>query len=162
MLSLPGGMASIALAYLAVAGLNVWKPLVLERYPAITMDLPTLAFTVGLTVITGLVFGMAPAVAAVGVRIHDALKSGGHVQSAGRQATRLRQLLVVAELGMSLVLLIGAGLLARSFVTLAHTDLGFPAENLLTMRVNLAGSRYVTAEGQERFYDDVLTRLKQL
>jgi putative ABC transport system permease protein len=162
MLALPGGLVGIALAYLAVAGLNVWKPLVLERYPVITMDLPTLAFTLGLTVITGLVFGLAPAVAAAGVRIHDALKSGGHVQSAGRQATRLRQLLVVAELGMSLVLLIGAGLLARSFVTLAHTDLGFPAENLLTMRVNLAGSRYVTAEGQERFYDDVLTRLKQL
>jgi predicted permease len=162
MLALPGGFAGIALAYMAVAGLNAWKPLVLEKYPAIALDFPTLAFTFGLTLITGLVFGMAPAVAAAGVSLHDALKAGGLVQSGGRQATRMRQLLVVAELAVSLVLLIGAGLLARSFVKLAQTDLGFPAENLLTMRVNLAGARYVTAEGQARFYDDVLARIKQL
>ena len=161
MLALPGGLAGVALAYLAVAGLNAWKPLVLERYSAIVMDFPTLAFTFGLILVTGLVFGIAPAVAAAGVSIHDALKSGGHVQSGGRQAMRLRQLLVVAELGVSLVLLIGAGLLARSFAKLVQTDLGFPAENLLTMRVNLVGSRYVTAEDQARFYDDVLARLKQ-
>jgi len=162
MLALPGGLAGIALAYLAVAGLNAWKPLVLENYPALSMDVITLTFTFALTLVTGLLFGMAPAVAAARVSIHDALKSGGHMLSGGRMAARLRQVLVVAELGVSLVLLIGAGLLARSFIKLAQTDLGFPAENLLTLRVNLVGAGYATADGQKGFYDDVLQRLSRL
>jgi len=162
MLALPGGLAGVAVAFLAVTGLNAWKPLLLVRYPEISIDVPILAFTLGLTLVTGLIFGMAPAVVATGVSVHDALKSGGHTQSGGRGAVRLRQLLVVAELGISLVLLIGAGLLFRSFVNLAATDLGFPAENLLTMRVNLVGSRYATPEGQRAFYEDVLQRVQQL
>jgi putative ABC transport system permease protein len=109
-----------------------------------------------------LLFGVAPALAAAGVSIQDSLKSASYTHSAGRKAARLRQLLVVAELGTSLVLMIGAGLLARSFLKLASTDLEFPPENLLTLRANLAGSRYATAESQLRFYDNVLDRLKRL
>ncbi len=161
-LALPGGLAGIALAYLAVEGLNAWQPAVLQRYPAIAMDATTLVFTFGLTLITGLVFGMAPALAAAGVGIQEALKGGSHSLSGGRGGVRLRQMLVVAELAICLVLLIGAGLLARSFVKLAGTDLGFPAENLLTMKVNLSGASYATAEGQKRFYDEVLGRMRQL
>lgn len=161
-LALPGGLAGIAIAYAAVTVLNAWKPLLLVRYPEISMDVSTLALTVAATLATGLIFGMAPALAAAGINIHDALKSGGQMQSGGKGATRLRQLLVVAELGVSLVLLIGAGLLFRSFVKLANTDLGFPAENLLTMRVNLVGSQYAKAAGQKAFYEDVLQRIKQL
>ena len=161
-LALPGGLAGAAIAYLAVTGLNTWKPLLFVRYPEISIDVFTLAVTCGLTVAAGLIFGMAPAVAVLSVNIHDALKSAGHMQTGGRSAARLRQSLVVAELGVSLVLLIGAGLLFRSFVKLATTDLGFPAENLLTLRVNLAGSRYATAEGQKAFYDEVVQRVKQL
>jgi putative ABC transport system permease protein len=162
MLALPGGLAGVAIAYSAVRVLNTWKPLVLQNYPPITMDVRILGFTFGLTVLTGLVFGMAPAVTAAGVSIHDALKTGGLMHSGGRTAVRLRQLLVVAELSVSLVLLIGAGLLARSFVKLAHTDLGFPPESLLTLRVNLANSRYATADSQTGFYEKVLDRLRQL
>jgi len=161
-LALPGGLAGIAIASVAVTVLNAWKPLVLVRYPEISMDVSTLAFTVAATLGTGLIFGMAPAVAATGANIYDALKSGGQMHSGGRGATRLRQLLVVAELGVSLVLLIGAGLLFRSFVKLAKTDLGFQAESLLTMRVNLAGLQYAKAAGQKAFYEEVLQRIKQL
>jgi putative ABC transport system permease protein len=161
-LALPGGLAGIAMASVAVTVLNAWKPLLLVRYPEISMDVSTLAFTVAATLVTGLIFGMAPAVAATGVNIHDALKSGGQMHSDGRGATRLRQLLVVAELGVSLVLLIGAGLLFRSFVKLAKTDLGFPAENLLTMRVNLVGLQYGKAAEQQAFYEEVLQKIKQL
>jgi len=162
LLAIPGGVAGIAVAYFAVTGLNTWKPLVLERYPAIAIDVPTLLFTLCLTLLTGLAFGMAPALATAGFNVHDVLKSSGHVHSGAKSAVRLRQLLVVAELGISLVLLIGAGLLSRSFVKLATVDLGFPAENLLTMRVNLAGSRYATDEGRKTFYADALRRVKQL
>jgi len=170
-LALPGGMAGAALSYFAVIGLNLWKPMVLDRYPAISTDFPALAFTLGLTLLTGVLFGIAPAATAGRVSIHEALKPGGHMQSGGQRTARLRQFLVVAELGVSLVLLIGAGLLARSFLKLATADPGFPTEDLLTMRVNLVGgengdgpaaSLYATAESQVRFYDDVLERVKRL
>ncbi|PYT26878.1 MAG: hypothetical protein DMG57_20000 [Acidobacteria bacterium] len=162
-LALPGGLAGMAVALAAVKLLNVWQPLVLQDYPPVTLDFTTLEFTFALTMLTGVVFGMAPAFAAAGVNIQDALKSASHTQSAGRRAARMRQLLVVAELGASLVLMIGAGLLARTFVKLATIDLGFPPENLLTLRVNLTGSTYfATADSQMRFYDEVLERLKRL
>jgi len=154
-LALPGGLGGVAIAYVAVQGLNAWKPLVLQNYPALSMDVATLCFTFGLTLLTGLVFGMAPTVAAVGISVQEALKSAGHTQSGGRGSAWLRQLLVVGELAVALVLLIGAGLLARSFLKLSQTDLGFQGENLLTLRVNLVGERYATAEGQARFYNDV-------
>ena len=161
-LALPGGVLGVAIAALAVAGLNHWKPLLLVRYPQIELALPVLVFTLGLTLVTGLIFGMAPAFAAAGIRIQDALKAAGHTQSGGAKATRARQLLVVAELSVSLILLIGAGLLTRSFLKLAHVDLGFRAGNLLTLRVNLAGSRYAQGERQRQFYHDVLERIRQL
>jgi putative ABC transport system permease protein len=161
-LALPGGLCGVAIAYFSIAALNAWKPLVLQNYPALSMDLTTLAFTCGLTLVTGLVFGMAPAVTSAGISIQEALKSAGHTQSGGQGSARLRQLLVVAELAVALVLLIGAGLLARSFLKLSQTDLGFPPENLLTLRVNLVGERYAKAEGQTRFYDDVLEGMNRL
>ena len=161
LLALPGGIAGTAIAALSVWALNVWKPMVLDRYPAIAMDLRTLAFTFGLTLATGLVFGMAPALGAAGVNIQEALKAAG-AQSSATGAARLRRLLVVLELGVSLVLLIGAGLLGRSFVNLARTPLGFPPENLLTFRVNLTGPRYAKAENQIRYYEDTLAGLGRL
>jgi putative ABC transport system permease protein len=162
-LALPGGLAGMAAAFAAVRLLNVWQPLVLQDYPPVTLDFMTLGFTLALTVVTGVAFGAAPALAAAGVNIQDSLKSASHTVSAGRRATRFRQVLVVGELAVSLVLMIGAGLLARTFVKLAETDLGFRAENLLTLRVNLTGSTYfTTAENQVRFYDEVLERVKRL
>jgi putative ABC transport system permease protein len=162
LLALPGGLAGAGLAWLTVWLLDVAKPAMLVRYPPVSMDLRTLVFTFSLTLLTGLVFGMAPALSAARIEIQETLKSGGSGQSSGPRAARLRKGLVVAELGVSLVLLIGAGLLARSFLKLAHTNLGFDSDRLLTLRVNLTGPRYAKAEGQMRFYDDVLERVKQL
>ena len=161
-LALPGGVAGAALACLAVETLNAWKPLVLDKYPPVSLDVPTLAFTCALTLLTALLFGMAPALAAAGVSIQEALKSAGPAQSGGRTAKRVRQLLVVAELSLSLVLMIGAALLTRSFLKLSRVELGFRAENLLTLRVNLTGPRYATAQGQAAFYEDVLARIQRL
>ena len=162
LLAVPGGLAGITLAWFAVDLLNAWKPLVLGRYPPIAMDLRTLAFTVALTVITGLVFGSAPALGVSGVRIQEALKSAGSGHSGSRASARLRQVLVVVELGVSLVLLIAAGLLAKSFLNLARTELGFSAANLLTLRVNLTGPEYATAKSQERYYAQALERVRRL
>jgi putative ABC transport system permease protein len=161
LMAAPGGIVGALLAIASIWTLNTWKPLVLERYPAIAVDWRTLAFTVGITMLTGLFFGMAPALSVAGVRIQEALKAAtGH--SSSRGAARLRRVLVVAELALSLMLLIGAGLLARSFVNLARTPLGFPAENLLTVRANLTGTNYASAASQLRYYDDALGRIRQL
>jgi putative ABC transport system permease protein len=161
LLALPGGAAGALLAAFSISALNTWKPLVLDRYPPISIDLRTLAFTAGITMLTGLIFGMAPALGVAGVKIQEALKAAsGH--SGGRGAARVRRLLVVGELGLSLMLLIGAGLLGRSFVNLARTPLGFPAENLLTLRANLTGPNYAVADNLVRYYEDGLARVRQL
>src|ERR1035438_3487299 len=126
LLAVPGGLIGIDLALFAVALLNAWKPLVLVRYPPIAMDLRTLGFTVALTLITGLVFGIAPAMGVSGIHVQEALKSAGAGHGGSRASARMRRLLMVVELGVSLVLLIAAGLLARSFLNLARVELGFP------------------------------------
>lgn len=162
LLALPGGVAGALLAALAVRGLNIAKPLVLANYPPIAIDFVTLAFTLLVTVLTGLIFGMAPAAAAARISIQEALKSASSTQSSGREAAGARRILLIAELSISLVLMIGAALLARSFVKLSQTELGFVPENLLTLRTNLTGSRYRTAQMQSQFYDAVLERVRRL
>ena len=149
----------IGLAWLAVHTLDAAKPGVLVRYPTISMDWRVLAFTIGLTLATSLLFGVVPALSAAGIHIQEALKSAGLTHSDTSRATRLRKTLVVAETGVSLVLLIGAGLLARSFQRLAHIELGFPSDHLLTFRVNPIDS-YGRNFGP--FYAEVLDRVKHL
>jgi predicted permease len=112
--------------------------------------------------VTGLLFGMAPAWTAARVSIHDTLKGSSQSHSAAHGSTRLRQILLTTELSVSLVLLIGAGLLSRSFLKIARTELGFPTDHLLTLRMNLTNSRYASAESQSAFYDGVLERIQQL
>jgi putative ABC transport system permease protein len=160
LLAIPGGAAGIAVASFAVAALNRVKPLVLDRYPGISLDLRTLTFSCAITLLTGILFGIAPALSASGVRILDALKSGGLTQTAGGK--RIRRVLVVAELAVSLVLLIAVGLLIRSFVKLANVPLGFPPEKLLTLRVNLTSDRYATGQAQMDFYNQALSRIRSL
>ena len=159
-LAIPGGAMGIALAWLAVYVLDAAKPAILVRYPAISMDWRVLAFTIALMVGASILFGAVPALSAAGIQIHDALKSASLTHSAGRGATRLRKILVIAEMGVSLVLLIGAGLVARSFLHLAYTDLGFPSDHLLTFRINPVGVTY--ARSYVHLFSDVLDRLKPL
>jgi putative ABC transport system permease protein len=159
LLALPGGMAGIGLSWLAVRLLNTSRPAMLLRYPPISMDLRVLAFTSGLTLAAAVLFGLAPALSAAGIRIHESLKSGSLTHSGGPGASRLRKLLLVAELGVSLVLLIGAGLLARTFLNLAQTDLGFRTDHLLTFRINPIGG---LDRNYSKFYTSVLDRVQQM
>jgi putative ABC transport system permease protein len=158
-LAVPGGLAGIGLAWLAVHVLNVIKPAILVRYPAISLDWRVLAFTIALMLATSLFFGIFPALSAAAINIQEALKSAGLTHSAARGAARLRKTLVVAEIGVSLVLLIGAGLLVRSFLHLAHTELGFPSDHLLSFRVNAIGHM---DRDYGPFYAEVLDRLQHL
>lgn len=84
------------------------------------------------------------------------------MQTGNRAATRMRRMLVVIELGVSLIFLISAGLLGRSFVKVATTELGFSPDDILTLRFNLTGSRYAKPVSQMQFYQEVLERVRQL
>ncbi len=162
MLALPGGVAGALLAIAAVRLLNVFQPLALENYPVISLDWPTLAFSLGLVLLTGLVFGLAPAITAAQTDLQDALKAAGATQSGGSGAVGLRRGLIVLELVMSLTLLLGTALLARSYLKLSSVELGFRPEKLLTLRFNLRGEPYGTAGAQIAYYRDVLARVEQL
>jgi putative ABC transport system permease protein len=159
LLALPGGAAGIAIAWLGVRLLNASRPMMLLRYPPITVDLPVLSFTFGLTLAAALLFGFAPALSAAAIRIHESLKAGGMTHSGGPASSHLRKLLLVGELAVSLILLIGAGLLARTFLNLAHTELGFKTGHLLTFRINPVGP---VDHDYSKFYTQVLDRLRQL
>ena len=162
LLAAPGGIAGILIAAGAVSALNAIKPLVLDRYPAIALDSRTLLFTLAVTFLTGLIFGIAPAFAAARTDVQDALKAAGLTHSSAKGAAKLRRVLVAAELAACLILLVGAGLLGKSFLKLAQTQIGFPRERLLTFAVNLNGSRYVDGPGQVQFYDQALQNIKRL
>jgi putative ABC transport system permease protein len=159
-LAAPGGIAGVGLAWAAVRLLNAAKPPMLLPYPPIGIDYVVLGFTLALTVAAGVLFGMAPALSAAGVRVYETLKSAAATHSGGAGAGRLRKLLVVAELGVSIVLLIGAGLLARTFLKLAHTELGFRSDHVLTFRATPMGSSL--GSDNAGFYRAVLERLQRL
>ena len=136
LLALPGAFAGVGISWLAVRLLNTARPAVLLRYPPVSMDLRVLGFTFSLTLAAACYLASRPALSAAATRIYESLKSGHMTHSGGPGASRLRKVLLVAELAVSMVLLIGAGLLTRTFLNLAHTDLGFRTDHLLTFRVN--------------------------
>ncbi len=158
-LGLPGGLVGIAIAWIAVRVITAIQPAVLTYYPAISLDLRVLAFSLALTFATSLLFGLTPALSASRTPIQQALRTLDRTHSAGLGAVRLRKTLVVAELGICLVLLIGASLFARSLFRLAHTELGFDTQHLLTFRINPIGP---FDQNYGPFYRDVLDRLQQI
>jgi putative ABC transport system permease protein len=121
-----------------------------------------LAFTLGVSVLTGVVFGLAPAWRASRVNLQDALKEGGRGESGGASSGRLRGALVVGELALSLVLLIGAGLLVKSLWLLSGVEPGFEPSHLLTVRVELPEARYKEVAQQTVFRERVLEELNSL
>src|SRR5262249_10900819 len=137
LLGLIGGVAGIVLARW---GLRALIALTAESYPRVasaTLDWRVLAFTFIVSIGTGLLFGLAPAWQSTHVVTHDALKEGGRGNTGGSGSQRLRRLLIVGEIALSLILLAGAGLLMKSFIKLQQVDPGFRHENVLTMRLSL-------------------------
>jgi putative ABC transport system permease protein len=123
------------------------------------LDGRVLVFTLLISLVTGVLFGMAPALQLPKLSIHEVVKDGGR-GSTGSRRRWLRHSLVVAEMAMALVLLIGAGLMINSFWRLQRTDRGFDERNVLT--VNLTLSRYSTSEQQVAFLRTVLERVAQV
>jgi putative ABC transport system permease protein len=142
LLAVAGGVGGLAVAAVCQRGLLaiVGDRIPVPRLDQLTLDLPVIAFTMAVALITGIAFGIVPAFVSTG-RAHEALRDGGR-HGGGRRLHRLLNALVVAEVALALVLLTGAGLLMRSLVKLQSSDLGFHVDNVLTADVQLPGVRY--------------------
>jgi putative ABC transport system permease protein len=162
LLSLAGGVAAVMLAFWGTNLLVSFKPENLPRLSEIGVDGRVLGFTLGISVLTGLIFGLAPAWAASRDRVGDALKEGGRSATAGSARQRLRSAFVVAELAVALVLLVGAGLLIKTFWKLRSVEPGFNPDRLLTMRIELPETRYKAVPPQTRFRKQVLAGMNSL
>jgi len=124
------------------------------------MDSAVLLFTFAVAVLTGIVFGVAPAWYGAGTPVNRIMKESGGSFSATRSRRRILSYLVVAEVSLSLVLLVGAGLLAKDLFVLLHLDLGIRTEHVLTFRAGLPYTKYSTPERVTAFYQTLLSRLK--
>jgi len=160
LLSLAGGAAGLALAYATVQGLASWLPADLPRISEIRTDTRVLLFGLALSLIAGIVFGLAPAWHSAAARFAEGLKEGGKGLGEEKGRRRLRGALVVAETGLAVVLLVGAGLLIRSFVRLQEVNAGFNATHLLTTSINLPRSQYTKPEQWISFSNEIMERMK--
>jgi putative ABC transport system permease protein len=161
-LAICGGVAGIILARWGLDGLLALAPTSLPRISEIHLDSGVLLFSLALSVVTGIAFGIAPALLAARTDMNEALKQGTRGSTEGGIRGRLRSALVVVEVVFALVLLGGAGLLARSFIQLAHVDPGFNPENATLLRLSLPQRKYAQPEQQTAFANGLLERLKSL
>ena len=162
LLSTAGGLLGLALAAGALrVGVSL-LPETLPRVSSIGLDWKVAAFALALAVLTGLLCGLIPAIAAARTRVNEALKEGGRTGSSGGGHGRLRSALVVAELAVALVLLMAAGLLLRSFEKLRSVPLGFRADHLLTASYSLPRQQYTSQAVVDAFDQGLRTRLEQL
>ena len=128
----------------------------------IHLDVRVLAFNLGLAVLTGLAFGFAPALQASKVPLNESLKETGRSTTEGRAGHRLRGLLVVFEVALAMVLLIGAGLLFRSFLRLRGMDTGFRSDRILSLSIDLTTSKYPKPRDQAAFFQQVMEKVRGL
>jgi putative ABC transport system permease protein len=161
MLSLIGGAVGLGLAVWGVDALLALSPADLPRIDEVTIDVRVLAFTFGVAALTGVLFGLVPAIKASRIDLTQSLKEGSR-SVAGGSSQRLRSLIVVAEIALSLILLVGAGLLTRSFVRLTRVDPGFDAHNVLTMKMTIPRSKYKDGVASATFYRQLIEKIQAL
>ena len=162
MLSLIGGALGVLVAWWGTQALVALSPPALIDLKSVTVSLPVLAFTFGLSFLTGIVFGLVPALEATRFALHDSLKEGGKNIGGSISGHRLRSVFVVAQVALALVLLVGAGLLLKSFRHLQAVDTGFNANNLLAMRVNLLPRKYESDQQALDFFKQAVERMKTI
>ncbi len=159
-LALIGGLGGVAVTQWLLVLLRHARPKGLPRVEEISIDPHVLGFALLLSIVTGLVFGLAPALRTSHVNLGAAMKEGR--ESGGRSRQRLRNCLVVGEVALSLVLLICAGLLLNSFVRLVSVNLGFRADHVLTMRISLPQYSYRNGAQMISFYQQATKRITNI
>jgi putative ABC transport system permease protein len=162
LLALAGGLLGLLFALWGVNLLSAFVPENVPRFGETSIDLRVLGFTLAASILTGLLFGIAPALQSSRFDLNEALKEGGRGGTDGRGRARVRGLLIVSEVALSLVLLIGAGLLIKSFARLRNTDPGFDPSNTLTASLSPSSVRYDTDEKVNDFYRLLVERVRAL
>ena len=162
LLALAGGAAGILLAQAGIKTLLAFAPEDLPRLGGIAIDFRVLAFTLGISILTGIVFGLLPARSAARISLGEGLKESGRTTAGSRASLRLRRTLVVAETTLAMLVLVGAGLLVRSFQRMQSVAPGFQSDNILTMRLELPEARYEEAAKQRLFRTGLLNSLNAL
>ena len=162
LLSVLGGAAGLLFAKLGTSMLLTLRPEELARLSGIHMDTRVLLFVFVVSVLTGIVFGMAPAWIAARADIAEALKESGRSTTASTMGHSIRKILVTSELAVALVLLVGAGLLIKGFSRLSSINPGFNSANVMTMYLQLPKTRYGEIPKQTQFRRELLTRLNSL
>jgi putative ABC transport system permease protein len=157
-----GGGLGLLLAMWTLAFLQQLVPPGLRAATVLTLDLPVLGFTLAISLFAGMIFGLAPALQASRIDLNDALKSAVGRAGGGAGQRRLRSAFVVAEIALSLMLLVGAGLLIQTLSKLRGQYAGLRPDNVLTLRTQLSGGRYREHAQRVAFYDQVLGRVENL
>ncbi|MFN0122413.1 MAG: ABC transporter permease, partial [Blastocatellia bacterium] len=159
LLSLCGAVVGVTLSYWLVGALARLAPANIPRVETAGVNAPVLLFSLLLTLLTACLAGLAPAWTAARVNLNETLNEGGKL-AGGRTGRRVRAGLVVAEIAVTLILLIGATLILRSFLNLNRVDLGFDTSNVLTMQLRLTGQRYAKVETRREFYRRLIEHLE--
>jgi predicted permease len=162
LLAFIGGTAGLAFAWASIRLIRVWNPGNLPLIDLVRLDWTALAFVAFVSMLTGVLFGLVPAITAARADLNTTLKEGGRAGSAGSLRGRARAALIIAEIALSLVLLVGAGLLVRSFMNLQQVGGGFltPPQQILTMLISPGDRKYSDAPAGVAFYDEVLRRAR--
>ncbi|HEV2915216.1 MAG TPA: ABC transporter permease [Pyrinomonadaceae bacterium] len=162
LLAVAGGALGLLLALWGVDLLVALAPNDIPRLGEVGLDLRVLGFTVMVSLVTGVLFGLAPALRLSKPDLQESLKDGARGAGEGFRRQRMRNLLVVSEVALSLVLLIGAGLMIRSFIQVQKISPGFNPERVLTMRLSLPQSKYAEPQQQRAFFRQLVGRVEAL
>ncbi|MEY2498980.1 MAG: hypothetical protein QOD12_2536 [Verrucomicrobiota bacterium] len=157
-----GGAVGLLLGAGAISGLKNFLPADLPRLTEVRADWRMLIFCAGMTLLTGLIFGLVPALRITKQNLNDSLKGRGRGNSSGKTERRFRAALAITELALAVMLLAGAGLLIQSFIHLQEVDPGFNTRNLLTMQVSLPRSRYADDNRRAAFFAELIGRLEKI
>jgi len=161
LLALGGGALGILLADWCFVFLKNLVPEELSRMIALTLDFRVLAFAVGVSLLSSVLFGLAPALQISGVDLNEVLKQGGRGNTGPRRSL-FRSLLVIGEVALSLVLLVGSGLMIESFANLRGLNPGFRADHVLTMRLEVPDTKYGNFARRTQFFQNVLERVRAI
>ncbi len=162
LLALVGGGLGMLIAVWGIDALLALSPGNLPRMDEVRVDGAVAGFTFAVSLLTGMIFGLAPAVQVSKANLNEFLKEGARGSTGGSRANRVRSLLVISEVALSLVLLIGAGLMIRSFMQLMNVSPGFNPQNVLTMQIFLPQTKYSRGADQAAFFKQVINRVEAL
>lgn len=157
-----GGGLGLMVALWGIDLLRALEPGTLPRVSEVRIDRGVLVFTSFLSLASGVLFGLAPALQISRTRLNETLKEGGRAATESRGRLRLRGLLVIGQMALALMLLVAAGLMVKSFIRLQHVDPGFDPEGLLTVQLSLSQARYPEPRQQAAFYNRLVERARSL